>query len=98
MDPIQSLRPVSVSPAGARSPIAAPSAGFADAFSRALDEVSTQQSGADKLAREVQLDNPAVSLEESVIATQKAAVSFQALVQARNRLVQAYHDVFNMPV
>jgi len=29
---------------------------------------------------------------------QKSAISFQQAVQVRNRLVQAYHDIMNMPV
>lgn len=28
---------------------------------------------------------------------QKANISFQALVQVRNRVVSAYHDIMNMP-
>ena len=46
----------------------------------------------------MQLENPAVSLEETMIAMQKAQIGFQATMQVRNRLVQAYTDVMNMQV
>jgi hypothetical protein len=49
-------------------------------------------------AQQFQLGNPQVSLEDSVIAAQKASISFQAAVQFRNRVVQAYQEVMNMNV
>jgi flagellar hook-basal body complex protein FliE len=33
-----------------------------------------------------------------MIAMSRASVSFQALVQTRNRFVQAYQDIMNMQV
>ena len=51
-----------------------------------------------QLQREVQLDNPTVSLEETMVAMQKAQIGFQATLQVRNRLVQAYTDIMNMQV
>lgn len=71
---------------------------FRDAMAQALREVSQAQQTATTLQRELQLDNPAVSLEQTMIAMQKAQIGFQAAVQVRNRLVQAYSDVMNMQV
>jgi flagellar hook-basal body complex protein FliE len=51
-----------------------------------------------RLQREVQLDSPTVSLEETMVAMQKAQLGFQATLQVRNRLVQAYSDIMNMQV
>jgi flagellar hook-basal body complex protein FliE len=51
-----------------------------------------------RLQREVQLDNPNVSLEETMVAMQKAQIGFQATLQVRNKLVQAYSDIMNMQV
>jgi flagellar hook-basal body complex protein FliE len=51
-----------------------------------------------RLQREVQLDNPTVSLEQTMVAMQKAQLGFTAAVQVRNRLVQAYTDIMNMQV
>jgi flagellar hook-basal body complex protein FliE len=33
-----------------------------------------------------------------MIASQKSSVSFQAMTQVRNKLVQAYQDIMQMPV
>jgi flagellar hook-basal body complex protein FliE len=41
---------------------------------------------------------PGVDLAEVMIAVQKSSVSFQAMVEVRNKLVDAYKDVMNMPV
>ncbi|WP_273490848.1 MULTISPECIES: flagellar hook-basal body complex protein FliE [Roseateles] len=76
----------------------APGASFADAMSSALKSVSTQQNEASRLQREVQLDNPTVSLEETMVAMQKAQIGFQATLQVRNRLVSAYSEIMNMQV
>ncbi|APV51421.1 flagellar hook-basal body complex protein FliE [Betaproteobacteria bacterium GR16-43] len=99
MDPIKAIRFDTTSPlSGAKSVSQASGTGFAEAFGQALEKVSATQADAADLAKKVQLDDPNVSLEESVLAMNKAQVSFQALVQVRNRMVQAYHDIFNMPV
>ena len=46
----------------------------------------------------MQLGNPTVSLEETMVAMQKSQIGFQAALQVRNRLVQAYSDIMNMQV
>ena len=38
------------------------------------------------------------NLHDVMIALQKANVSFQEMVQVRNKLVSAYHDVMNIQV
>ena len=39
-----------------------------------------------------------VSLAEMMIANQKATVSFQSLLQVRNKLINAYKDIMNLPI
>jgi flagellar hook-basal body complex protein FliE len=51
-----------------------------------------------RLQRELQLDNPSVSLEETMVAMQKSQIGFQAALSVRNRLVQAYSEIMNMHV
>lgn len=98
MDPI-SFRPDVLMPgrvtAGAASPAAQ---GFSSALKQALDGVNSAQKHADGLATQFQFDNPNVTLEETMVALQKASISFQAVVQVRNKLVSAYQDVMNMSV
>lgn len=71
---------------------------FGVAMSQALKSVSQTQIEATRMQREVQLDNPTVSLEETMVAMQRAQIGFQATLQVRNRLVQAYSDIMNMQV
>lgn len=72
--------------------------GFADNFRTALKSVSAAQNEASRLQTEVQLGNPKVSLEETMLAMQKAQIGFQATLHVRNRMVQAYTDIMNMSV
>ncbi len=73
-------------------------ASFQVALGNALKSVSAAHHDATRLQREVQMDNPSVSLEETMVAMQKAQIGFQATLQVRNRLVQAYTDIMNMQV
>jgi flagellar hook-basal body complex protein FliE len=71
---------------------------FQNAMTQALGAVSNQQNQAEALQRELQLDNPAVSLEQTMVAMQKAQIGFQGVLAVRNRLVSAYSEIMNMQV
>lgn len=71
---------------------------FSQVFTQALRGVSNQQLQSSSMQREVALDNPTVSIEQTMVAMQKSQISFQAAVQVRNKLVQAYSDIMNMQV
>jgi flagellar hook-basal body complex protein FliE len=73
-------------------------AGFSGALKNALQAVSASQNESSQLQREVQMENPKVSLEETMVAIQKAQIGFQATLHVRNRMVQAYTDIMNMQV
>ena len=73
-------------------------AGFSSALKGALAEVSAAQNNATQLQNEVQMENPNVSLEQTMVAIQKAQIGFQATLHVRNRMVQAYTDIMNMQV
>lgn len=77
---------------------AAQATGFQQSFAQALRSVSDAQNQATQMQREVQLDNPTVSLEETMVAMQKAQIGFQSALQVRNRMVQAYSEIMNMQV
>lgn len=88
---------------GVGAAVAAPAgadgaSGFGSALRQALERVNADQTRADGLQQQYQLGNPAVSLEEAMLATQTANISFQGIVQVRNRMVSAYHDIMNMQV
>ena len=72
--------------------------GFSGALKGALKSVSAAQNHATGLQQEVQMENPSVSLEQTMVAIQKAQIGFQATLHVRNRMVQAYTDIMNMQV
>lgn len=71
---------------------------FVSSLDSALAAVSKNQNSATELQRQFQLESSGVSLEETMIAMNKASLSFSAAVQVRNRLVQAYEQIMQMPV
>jgi flagellar hook-basal body complex protein FliE len=71
---------------------------FATLLKNSIDVVNTGQVEATRLARDFELGAPNVNLNDVMISMQKANLSFQEMVQVRNRLVSAYHDVMNMQV
>ena len=80
------------------APKGAPGRGLLAGDGAGAEVGEPQQHESERLQREVQLDNPGVSLEETMVAMQKAQIGFQAALQVRNRLVQAYTDIMNMQV
>jgi len=71
---------------------------FQASMTQALREVSDAQNESTALQQELQLGNPTVSLEQTMIAMQKSQIGFQATLSVRNRLVQAYSEIMNMQV
>ena len=72
--------------------------GFGDLFKQAINSVNDTQQQASELATAYEKGDPKVSLAQVMVATQKASVSFQAITQVRNKLVEAYQDIMNMPM
>ena len=71
---------------------------FQTMFSNAIDNVNEQQMHSSSLAKRFEKGDPQVDLPEVMIAAQKASVSFEAMKEVRNKLVEAYKDIMNMPV
>jgi flagellar hook-basal body complex protein FliE len=71
---------------------------FSDALKAQLDNVSKAQDQADDMGKKFAAGDDSVSLSDTMIAMQKASITFQATVQVRNKLVSAYHDIMNMQV
>jgi flagellar hook-basal body complex protein FliE len=72
--------------------------GFAEAMKNTLDQVSATQKTAEQLSQRFSTGDDSVNLSDVMIATQKGSIALQAVVQVRNKLVSAYHDVLNMAV
>lgn len=74
------------------------SSDFGDMLKQSIDSVNKTQQTSGKLSKAFEMGDSDTSLAEVMIASQKASVSFQAMLQVRNKLVDAYKDVMNMPI
>ncbi len=92
---------VAASAAGLREPAssqATPKVDFSSVLKSSLDGVASVQAKADSLQKAFTLGDDRVSLSDAMIAAQKAGINFQATVQVRNKVIQAYNDIMNMQV
>lgn len=87
--PIAAAAPTDVSPA--------PVAGFDDAIRRGLEQVSGLERGADAVAEQIATGGPA-RIEDLMIASTKASLGVDLLVQVRNRAVEAYQEIMRLQV
>ncbi len=71
---------------------------FGKLLEQSVQGINQQQQQAEALARAWQLGDPNINLSEVMIASEKASVSFEAAKQVRNKLVEAYRDIMNMPL
>ena len=71
---------------------------FAQVLQGALKDVSAAQQEARSMAQHFSAGDPDVNLQDVMVNLQKASLSFQQMVQVRNKLVTAYQDIMNMPV
>ncbi len=71
---------------------------FGDLMSQAINKVNDVQKKSSAMAEAYEKGVAGVDITDVMIASQKASVSFQAMVQVRNKLVEAYRDVMNMPI
>ena len=71
---------------------------FGEMFKSAVDTVNNNQAAAKELATRYEQGDPKVDLPEVMIALQKSSVSFQAMTQVRNKMIEAYKEIINMPL
>lgn len=91
------MRTMSIEAGGNPRPAEA-SGDFSAVLKQSIDAVNQSQKTASDLASDFEMGKSDVSLAEVMIASQKATVSFQAMVQVRNKLVDAYKEVMSMPM
>ena len=72
--------------------------GFSQTLAHAIDNVSRTQQAAGDLQQAFELGDPKADLARVMVAMQQSQVAFRATVEVRNRLVQAYQEVMNMPI
>jgi flagellar hook-basal body complex protein FliE len=72
--------------------------GFAKLLKQGIDSVNSTQSKANDLAAKFERGVPGVELPQVMLEMQKANVSFRALTEVRNKFVEAYREIMNMPL
>ena len=85
------VRPQPLSPAGA------PPVEFGSVLGRLVNEVNDKQTVAGEAVRGL-LGGQNVSLHQAVIAMEEANVSFQLMVEVRNKLLESYQEIMRMTI
>jgi flagellar hook-basal body complex protein FliE len=94
------LRATSAAASGRAGEAQSPDRGsdFAQVLQTSIAQVNQTQQQAEAMAANFAAGNSTENLHEVMIELQKANISFQEMIQVRNKLVSAYHDVMNMQV
>lgn len=71
---------------------------FGQVLKASLDKVNDMQSTASTLATAFEQGQPGVDITRVMLEAQKASLAFRAMTEVRNKLVNAYQEVMNMPV
>ena len=82
---------VKAAPAGAQ-------ADFSAVLRQSISAVGRSQQEAGRMAASFERGDPGADLGRTMIAVQKADLSLRTMVEVRNKLVDAYKDIMNMPV
>lgn len=75
-----------------------PATDFGQMLKSTLNAVNDAQQRSAEMKVGFETGQSDASLAEVMIAAQKASLSFRAVTEVRNKLVQAYQDIMNMPV
>ena len=90
------MAPKAAAAASAAAP--AKSVDFATLLTKSIGHVDAAQHTAATMAEQFQMGAPNVTLEDAMVSLQKANISFQAMVQVRNKVVAAYTEIMNMQI
>lgn len=71
---------------------------FATLMKNAINQVNETQQSASALRTGFEMGDPNINLVDVMIASQKSSVAFEATVQVRNKLVEAYQEVMRMAI
>jgi len=71
---------------------------FGKMLKQGLDSVNATQAKSTDLANKFERGVPGVELPQVMLEMQKANVSFRALTEVRNKFVEAYREIMNMPL
>lgn len=71
---------------------------FSEILKNSIKSVNESQAEAKHLAAAFEQGDKNIQLSQVMISMQKANISFQAMLEVRNKLVSAYQDIMNMQV
>jgi flagellar hook-basal body complex protein FliE len=84
-------------PSSAQSQGAKDGASFAEYLKEGVEEVNSQAVTADKMAMELATGQNG-NIHETMLAATKSELSFNLMVQLRNKALEAYTEIMRMPV
>jgi flagellar hook-basal body complex protein FliE len=73
-------------------------ADFGKVLRQAMEKVNETQAEAKALVNKFESGASDANVAQVMVAMQKASISFQAMTEVRNRLVDAYREIMNMPI
>jgi len=95
---VDSLKPLTgIEPKKAQGDQSAEGVSFGSVLKDAITDINKLQNDADKAIAKVQLED-AGSIHDAMIALEKAGISFQVMMQVRNKILDAYQEVMRMSV
>ena len=71
---------------------------FGTMLEQAVNKVNDVQKNSASLSKGYEMGDPNIDISDVMVASQTPRVSFQSMGQVRNKLIDAYKDVMNMPV
>lgn len=71
---------------------------FGQLLKQALDNVNELQGNANQMATRFEMGDESVSLGDVMVARSKSSIAFDATLQVRNKLVEAYQDVLKSSI
>jgi flagellar hook-basal body complex protein FliE len=82
----------------AAQPAATEQLDFGSVLTNSINRVNDMQKNAESLAAAFETGAKDIDIAQVMIEVQKAGLAFRAMTEVRNKLVQAYQDVMNMPL
>ena len=92
------MRVMAAQAQGERSAQPQQGADFGELLRSSIDRVNELQRNSREAKEAFQAGTSDMSLAEVMITAEKASIAFQTLLQVRNKMIQAYQDVINMPL
>ena len=71
---------------------------FSQVLRNAIDSVNDTQMKSTEMQKAFEFGDPDIDLQDVMVQMAKASISFQTMIQVRNRIISAYQDMMNMPV